>query len=121
MFKIIHFKKNNILKYAAITILFLMSTALSLTFLLFKVKPKNNYVSYCSLSKDKQNKQNEYKYFIKTINGKINIFENNSTKPSIILEKPIIFLPKYDQKLLQDGIYINNINELANLIEDYDD
>lgn len=58
---------------------------------------------------------------MKEIDGKINIFQKNNTKPDLVLEKPTIFLPEFDRKILSDGIYVNTQKELNSLIEDYDD
>lgn len=118
MFEIVKFKNKQSIKYITIISLFLISTSFSLIYLIFYTNPKNTSVSS---NINNQIHQPTCKYFIKDIEGKINIFENNSSKPLIILEKPTVFLPEYDQKMLKEGIYINNLNELSELIEDYTD
>ncbi len=62
-----------------------------------------------------------YKYLVKEVGGKINVFENGKNEPIEILDKPTNILPEYDQKLLKEGIYLENIEQLDRLLEDYDD
>ena len=82
--------------------------------------------SIFSLSKNKsqikktENKEN-FKYLIKEVDGKINVFLIGNEKPLIILEKEFEYLPEYDQKMLKNGIYIENSEKLNKILEDYDD
>ncbi len=62
-----------------------------------------------------------YKYLVKEVGGKINVFETGKNQPIEILDKPTNILPEYDQKLLKEGIYLENIEQLDRLLEDYDD
>lgn len=62
----------------------------------------------------------EYKYVVKEVLGKINVFERNKKIPTIITDKSIEYLPEYDQKMLKDGIYLYSKNELNKLLQDYD-
>ena len=62
-----------------------------------------------------------YKYLVKDVGGKINVFETGKNEPIEILDKPTNILPEYDQKLLKEGIYLENIEQLDRLLEDYDD
>lgn len=108
--------KQNLI-YSIISLIFTTITVSTIFSLIVAIKKYN--VNHNT--KIINNNQQPYKYLVKDIGGKINIFENNSTKPKMILEKPTIFLPEFDRKLLSNGIYINNTNELNNLIEDYSD
>ena len=62
-----------------------------------------------------------YRYLVKDVGGKVNVFENGKNEPTKILDKPTNILPEYDQKLLKEGIYLENIEQLDRLLEDYDD
>ena len=66
-------------------------------------------------------KQTEYKYFVKELSGKIAIFENGKDVPIETLNTQFEYLPEYDKKILRTGIYVENIEELNKILEDYED
>lgn len=107
--------KNSI--YITIALLFVAITTSTLIFLIISIKKYEINTNSKIIKNDEKN----YKYLAKDINGKINIFKNDNVNPEMILEKPTIFLPEFDRKMLANGIYLNNINELNSLMEDYDD
>ena len=109
--------KNKKSLIISITIIFIIITISTTTLLLIAVTNQNVTTNTKALEKEQKN----YSYLMKDVNGKINIFEKNNTTPTIILEKPTIFLPEFDRKILSEGIYLSNKKELSNLIEDYDD
>ncbi len=63
----------------------------------------------------------EFNYLIKEVEGKINVFKVGCKKPISILEKEIEYLPEYDQKMLKNGIYVENSEKLNKILEDYSD
>ena len=63
----------------------------------------------------------EYQYLVKDVNGKINVFESGREEPIDVLERQTNILPEYDQKLLKEGIYLENIEQLDKILEDYCD
>ncbi len=67
------------------------------------------------------NSKENYEYVLKDINGKINVFKRGTEAPIDILEKETSILPSYDRELLSQGIYIENIEQLNKILEDYDD
>ncbi len=83
--------------------------------------------SIFSLNKDKkilvkktENKEN-FKYLIKETEGKIKVFLIGNEKPIATLEKEFEYLPEYDQKMLKNGIFVENTEKLNKILEDYDD
>ena len=109
-------KKRNIVLIIISFILFII-TASTLTTLILALKKHEINTKAKIITNNPKN----YKYLMKDIDGKINIFQNNNTEPSMVLKKPTVFLPEFDRKILSNGIYINTTQELNNLIEDYDD
>lgn len=84
------------------------------------------YTFFCLIftncQRDKNQKQDlDYKYLVKDVSGKINIFKQGQNKPIKIIPKAVRFLPEYDQKMLKDGIYIKTKEQLNNVLEDYED
>ncbi len=80
-------------------------------------KEPTNPVIEPKISNSKEN----YEYVLKDINGKINVFKKGTEAPIDILEKETSILPPYDRELLSQGIYIENIEQLNKILEDYDD
>ena len=64
--------------------------------------------------------ENDYKYVVKEVLGKINVFEKGKKTPTIVTEKSTEYLPEYDQKMLKDGIYLYSKKELNKILQDYD-
>lgn len=56
-------------------------------------------------------------YEVKSYNGKIGIFKNNSLVYT--LDTYVFTLPESDKELLKRGIILTNINDLKRLIEEY--
>ena len=59
------------------------------------------------------------KYIIKNFNGSLAVFENGKISPIRITDVDISSLPLVDQQLLQEGIMIENENDLSAMLEDY--
>lgn len=66
------------------------------------------------------NAEKDYMYLIREYEGKIGVFTQNSNTPIKIIETNPTLLPEYDQKMLEEGIYLYNETELRQLIEDFD-
>lgn len=66
-----------------------------------------------------ENQNKEEFYTIKEYEGKIAVFKNNNSKPTTIYEAYVSLLPESDQIKLQNGITVNNTNDLQQIIEDY--
>ncbi len=58
-------------------------------------------------------------YTIKDYNGKIAVFENNSTNPQNVYDSYTSVLPESDQIRLREGIVVSNASDLQRIIEDY--
>ena len=104
--------------YPTLLIISTITTIYTLFFILFNNKIQNTKEIFNSSSSQEQK---NYKYIVKNISGKINIFENGNSNPIGILDKEIDYLPEYDQKMLKQGIYIENFEQLNKILEDYDD
>lgn len=109
--------KKNLIVLLIIFITILLTIFCTLAFLIQTTKESTNPVIEQKTSEPKQN----YEYILKEINGKINVFKKGSEAPVDILEKETNILPSYDRELLSQGIYIENIEELNKILEDYDD
>lgn len=73
------------------------------------------------VEQNESNPKENYEYLLKDVNGKINVFKKGVDKPIEILEKKTDILPPYDRDLLSQGIYLENIEQLNKILEDYDD
>ena len=51
--------------------------------------------------------------------GRIALWSSEQSVPEIVFPYPVASLPSEDQKLLSDGIPIENFRELADLLQDY--
>ncbi len=60
-------------------------------------------------------------FVIKAYNDSIAIFKDGKDEPFKIIDEVVLkTLPKADQELLEKGIPIHSLDELIQLIEDYD-
>ena len=110
---IFKFKNTKKFLFPSLILAFIIScsyTAFSI-FSLNKNKPQE------AITEENEN----FKYLIKELEGKINVFQVGKEKPLITLEKEIEYLPEYDQKMLKNGIYVENLEKLNKVLEDYDD
>lgn len=73
------------------------------------------------IEQNESNTKQNYEYLLKDINGKINVFKKGVDTPINILDKRTDILPEYDRELLSQGIYLENIEQLNKILEDYDD
>lgn len=73
------------------------------------------------IEQNESNTKQNYEYLLKDINGKINVFKKDVDTPINILDKRTDILPSYDRELLSQGIYLENIEQLNKILEDYDD
>ena len=51
--------------------------------------------------------------------GKVALWRDGGNKPIKVFPYQASLLPQADQKRLQDGVHVENLNELRKLIEDY--
>ena len=109
--------KKNLIVFLITSIIILLVVLCTLAFLIQTTKESTNPVIEQKTSTPKQN----YEYMLKDINAKINVFKKGTEAPVDILEKGTNILPSYDRELLSQGIYIENIEELNKILEDYDD
>lgn len=58
-------------------------------------------------------------YTVKEYQGKVAIFNSKSNLPLNIFDTYVSTLPQHDRMLLEEGITIENIEELQRIIEDY--
>lgn len=58
-------------------------------------------------------------YYLKEYNGELAVFRGDSITPFRMLGVSINVMTDYDKKLLSDGIFAEDENKLATLIEDY--
>ena len=98
----------------------------SLLFIIFITTCSYTAFSIFSLNNVKTQSENikekeEFKYLIKEVEGRINIFKVGCKNPISILEKEIEYLPEYDKKMLKNGIYVENSEKLNKILEDYGD
>lgn len=120
-------KKNNKILYAVLATtcpIIIGLTSFSL-FLINKKSKLNNVETNSKPEKTKEKNENNneegYKYVVKEMEGKIAVFENGKNSPIETLEKEVEYLPEYDKKILKDGIYVENPQELNKVLEDYED
>ena len=67
------------------------------------------------------NTEDKSHYYVKEHNGKIAVFLNDGTSPIYTLDSPYVRdLPKYDQNLLQKGIFAESNTKLLEILQDYD-
>lgn len=52
-------------------------------------------------------------------NGRIALWENDDPQPSKVFPYPVSLLPKEQQKLLENGIRVESMEELHRLLEAY--
>lgn len=111
-------KSKKILILCSIMSIIIFSTIFYPLFILIRTtKEPINPVIEQKTSNSKKN----YEYMLKDINGKINVFKKGTETPIDVLEKETNMLPPYDRELLSQGIYIENIEQLNKILEDYDD
>ena len=111
---------NKSKKYMSAYIIITLFTII-VCYILFSLISATKEPTQLEVDKNQPNVNKEYQYLVKDINGEINIFQNGHEKPIDILEKRSNILPEYDQKLLKEGIYLENIEQLDKLLEDYCD
>ena len=58
-------------------------------------------------------------FIVKEYEGKIAVFKNDDSKPTTVYESYISLLPESDRIRLQNGITVDNTNDLQKIIEDY--
>lgn len=113
-------KKNKKILYlglATICPLIIGFTTLSMIFFNKNTKLKEIKTKEIEANEEKNN----YEYVVKEIDGKIGVFENGKNVPIETLEKEVEYLPEYDKKILKDGIFVENNQELNKILEDYED
>ncbi|MDE6004235.1 MAG: hypothetical protein K2G88_02495 [Oscillospiraceae bacterium] len=59
-------------------------------------------------------------FILKTYQGKIALFRENSEKPYQILDIEIYLLPDADRELLEQGIFAESEEELKKILEDWE-
>ncbi len=106
-------KKFHYLAFSITSFTVIIVTALSN--LSFKKQPKAENIN------NNFKKQEDYKYIVKEDSGKIKVFENGKEEPLATVDREIEYLPEYDKKILKNGIYLKNNEELNKTLEDYED
>lgn len=109
--------KKLLILYSSILVIVLFIIFYVLLVLINTAKEPINPVVEQTNSNTKEN----YEYMIKDIDGKINVFKKGTDNPINILDKKTDILPQYDRELLSQGIYLENIEQLNKILEDYDD
>lgn len=109
--------RKNFILFSIISVVILSTIFYTLFALIQTTKESINPVIDQKTSTPKEN----YEYMLKDINGKINVFKKGRENPIDILEKGTNILPPHDRELLSQGIYIENIEQLNKILEDYDD
>lgn len=61
----------------------------------------------------------DYNYIVQEFEGKIAVYTKGSTKPELIFDTYVRYLPEFDRTALAKGIPVKNYEELIALIEDY--
>lgn len=114
-------KKNNKILYVILATVCPMIIGYT-TFYLFSTNKK---IELKKIEKQKEQEnvnENNFKFVVKEIDGKIGVFENGKNKALIkTLEREVEYLPDYDKKILKDGIYVETPQELNKVLEDYED
>ena len=113
-------KKNKKILYITLATICPLVVGLT-TFSLLFLNKKTELKEIETKEDAKNNKENSYKYVVKEVEGKINVFENGKETPIETIEKEVEYLPEYDKKILKDGIYVENPQELNKVLEDYED
>ena len=104
-------------------LLLISAAAVTLSALLisYAISSDNNSVINNESIQNISQESREVLYVMKSVDGKIGVFEPESNEPLYTLnEVHLKSLPQYDQKLLNTGIKIYSEKELKSLIEDYD-
>lgn len=117
-------KKNNKILYIVLSTicpLIIGLTTFSLLSMNKKTESKNIKTDSETKEKKENYNENNYKYVVKEVEGKIAVFENGKNSPIETLEKEVEYLPEYDKKILKDGIYVETAQELNKVLEDYED
>ena len=110
-------KNFRFLFFFAILFLFFVLTLISIFYLVLSINGFNFNGFKSTNSTDGSN----YEFLVKDVDGYISVFENNKAKPVITLNRPSVFLPEYDRKMLVSGIGVYEIEDLKKLVEDYVD
>ncbi len=58
-------------------------------------------------------------YTVRDFNGKVAVFKNDETTPTTVFEAYTSLLPEKDRQRLQNGIRVENKEELQKIIEDF--
>lgn len=72
-----------------------------------------------SITTNKTELRQEYKYILKEFNGKLAVFKIDKKEPEMILDVSIDRLPEIDIEQLKIGLKIKNEKELNDRIEDF--
>lgn len=59
-------------------------------------------------------------YFITIYKGKLGVFKAGQAEPVVVREKEVLLLPEEDLRLLREGIWAKDMNEVRQILEDYD-
>ncbi len=60
-----------------------------------------------------------YQYVLKTLENKIAVYERGTDTPLRILDVPVDTLPYLEQSALENGVQIENDEELRKAVEDF--
>ena len=85
----------------------------------FGILPNLRHISSADSGSDNKASSHSITYIVKNFNGRIAVFEDESTTPFKITEINIKNLPKEDQILLENGIRADSKEQLNSILEDY--
>ena len=106
----------------SLVLLFLVSASFFSSFSKIKhtnenVQVKDNIITSSDINQDKNLNEG---YIVKKYNDQVAVFKEGDKTPFEILDINIDSLPETDQKALETGISIKDVDKLRKLIEDYD-
>lgn len=68
----------------------------------------------------KGEEKEEEGYFITIYKGKLGVFKAGQAEPVMVREKEALLLPEADLRLLRQGLWAKDMNEVRKILEDYD-
>ena len=83
----------------------------------------NNYIADSALSQESEDiivNEDKERYLITVHNGYIAVFKNDEKEPVLLADIEVYLLPEDDIKILREGIYVSDIIEAKQVLEDYE-
>lgn len=66
-----------------------------------------------------QEETEDYAYILRSENGRLAVFVKGNDEAQMVFDAAVRQLPEYDQRQLEQGIYVRDYETLVRLIEDY--